>query len=62
MTDALIPLIFGLLFYYKPEIFIKKDSENFDAKRAKFAMIGKLLLGVAGLLFLSSLLILMSEK
>ncbi len=56
MIDALIPLIFGLLFYLKPEIFIKKDSQNFEAKRAKFVTIGKVLLGITVLLFLGSTL------
>jgi len=62
MIDAIIPLSFGLLLYYKPEIFIKKDSENFDAKRVKFVMVGKLLIIAAALLFLGSLFILMSGK
>lgn len=56
MIDVLIPLIFGLLLYFKPEIFIKKDSQDFEAKRAKFVTIGKVLIGIAVLFLLGSVL------
>jgi hypothetical protein len=60
MIDALVPFVFGILLYFKPEIFIKKDSEDFEKKKAKMVMIGKALFGISALLFFGS--ILMSAK
>ena len=48
MIDFAIPLVIGLLFVFRPELFYKRTNPKADiAMTAKFKKIGYLLIGVA---------------
>ncbi len=51
MIDILIPLVAGILLLVKPDIFMRKstDEEERKKKRGFFKKIGWALIGVSGL-------------
>ncbi len=49
--DVLIPAIAGLLFFFSPDSFLKKDNPSYFEKKATLKKIGTVLIFVAFVYF-----------
>lgn len=47
IIDVLIPLVFGLLLIFSPQLFVKQTSENFQKKKVTMRKIGIFFIAVS---------------